>query len=116
MEKTKRTMTGKENVPQAEESKENAERCPFCMGYHGIIVRTIDCEYTNINGRRYYYTAEYTFCPFTYEYYETEEQLRKNVQALLEAEERKMKELIPQEDITKLLIKFEKNARPYDMD
>ena len=108
-------MTGKENVPQAEESKENAERCPFCMSYHRTIVRTFDCEHTNILGRRYYYTAEYTYCPFTYEYYETEEQLRKNVQALREAKGRKLKELISQEDITRLLLLFEKNARPYDM-
>ena len=109
-------MTGEDKVPQAEESKENAERCPFCMGNHRTIVRTIDCEYKNINGRRYYYTAEYTYCPFACEYYETEEQLRKNVQALREAKERKLKELIPQEDITRLILLFEKNARPCDMD
>lgn len=86
---------------------EETGKCPCCNGIHGIYVRT-NIEQNVIDGRTIRYAVSSNYCPFVEEGYETEEQFRNNVQALMDALREKGSRYISQKKITELLQKFEK--------
>lgn len=92
------------------------ELCPCCMGRHAKQIRTIP-ETIKFDVKRVSYYAQYTYCPYVSEYYQTEEQMRLNQKSMLSARQtgKSVKQIIPQKKITELLLKFHEKARPYDM-
>lgn len=92
------------------------ELCPCCKGHHAKQIRTIP-ETIRFDMKRISYYAQYTYCPYVSEYYQTEEQMRLNQKSMLSARQtgKSAKQIIPQKKITELLLKFHEKARPYDM-